>query len=329
METTVNVIIPAFNARETLPVAIASCCIQSMINELWITVIDDCSEKPYDDIIESFRPFFGDRIQLIRNEKNMGPGLARNVGIEHCECTYFTCLDADDAFYSPTSLDIMRDTMDEENLDALFTRILEQRPNGEIATPPTDLTWMHGKMYRTDFIKRNGICFTGTPTSEEMEFNPLVSLLSDKVRGIELYSYMWLNNPKSITKSDPRFELVSIPDYAEALTGAMEKAIQKRPQRSKFIKTLACNFVTLYVYYERLVNCGGYPEEIERHLCACARYWKVCQIAGASEDNMFWNEYRESYGKNLAISLLNVMDPREIISVSQFIDILEKGANHG
>lgn len=324
MENTVNVIIPAYNAIDTLSVAIASCAIQSMVDEIWVTIVDDCSSEPYDDIVESFRPFFGDRILLIRNEKNLGPGPARNVGIDRCECTYFTCLDADDAFYSPSSLAIMRGTMDEEGLDALFTRILEQRPNGEIATPETDLTWMHGKMYRTSFIRSNDIRFNGVPTSEEMEFNPIVSILSDKVRGIELYSYMWLNNPKSITKSNPRFELASIPDYAEAISYAMEKAYLRRPQRTKFIKTLSCNFITMYAYYHRLKNCGGRPDEIERHLTACRRYWKVCLDTKAAEDSVFWDEYRNSYGKNLAVSLFGDMDPRDVISISQFIDILEE-----
>jgi len=65
-------------------------------------VVDDCSDVPYPlpDFCEGYR----DRITLLRNEKNVGPGLSRQRGLDLSIGEYVCFLDSDD-YYHPRFLE--------------------------------------------------------------------------------------------------------------------------------------------------------------------------------------------------------------------------------
>jgi|7_EtaG_2_1085326.scaffolds.fasta_scaffold00090_18 glycosyltransferase involved in cell wall biosynthesis len=89
----VDIIIPAFNPGKLLATAIHSCIGQKYKNYT-ITVIDDASDE---DIWDATRGI--ENLQYIRNEKNLGPGGARNVGIMATKGDLVSLLDADDIMH--------------------------------------------------------------------------------------------------------------------------------------------------------------------------------------------------------------------------------------
>ncbi|MGB4428312.1 MAG: glycosyltransferase family 2 protein [Thermacetogeniaceae bacterium] len=88
----VSVIIPAFNAEKYIKDAIFS-----VLNQTYpyfeIIVVDDASTDNTAEVVRSIKD---ERVQLIQHIENMGPGGARNTGIEVAKGIWFAELDADD-----------------------------------------------------------------------------------------------------------------------------------------------------------------------------------------------------------------------------------------
>ena len=90
----VSVVITTYNRREFLPIAIESVLNQSYKN-LDIIVVNDHGIS-VQDIVESYHD---PRIRYFENEKNVGLGLSRNVGIKNALGCWINFLDDDDFFY--------------------------------------------------------------------------------------------------------------------------------------------------------------------------------------------------------------------------------------
>jgi len=76
-ETLVSVVIPAFNAEKYIGMAIESVLSQTYPD--WeLIIVDDASTDGTFRVATGYRD---SRIKVLKNEKNMGPGLSRNRAI--------------------------------------------------------------------------------------------------------------------------------------------------------------------------------------------------------------------------------------------------------
>jgi len=91
----VAVIIPAFNSGDHLHQALASLAGQTVQPSV-VVVADDDSE---DDTIDRARSWQGRLpIEIVRLDRNRGPGVARDRAIRHTTAPFLAMLDADDLF---------------------------------------------------------------------------------------------------------------------------------------------------------------------------------------------------------------------------------------
>jgi len=93
---TVGVIIPAFNAANTLPIALESVASQTF-NDWQILLVDDGSTDNTAQIVAPFLQRFGPKIQYIHQE-NRGLPAARNTAIRASATEFLALLDADDVW---------------------------------------------------------------------------------------------------------------------------------------------------------------------------------------------------------------------------------------
>jgi glycosyltransferase involved in cell wall biosynthesis len=95
MTPLISVIMPLFNAADTLPVALAS--LQAQTCEHWeCVIVDDGSTDNPEQIIDAV----GDsRIQCHHLDRNCGRGYARQCALEMASGKYIAFLDADDWLY--------------------------------------------------------------------------------------------------------------------------------------------------------------------------------------------------------------------------------------
>lgn len=88
----ITVIIPTYNAAETVERALRSVLAQDL-PQLEILIIDDASS---DDTLQLVEAIDDERIHITALKDNVGPGAARNVGLELARGEYVAFLDADD-----------------------------------------------------------------------------------------------------------------------------------------------------------------------------------------------------------------------------------------
>jgi hypothetical protein len=128
-----SVVIPAYQAAETIAGAVGSALDQSLPPHETI-VVDDGST---DDLAAALQPFEG-RIELVR-KRNGGVASARNAGIEIATGDFVAILDADDRFHPG-------------RLEAL-AGLAVSRPDLDILT--TDTRFVSGGEVRGTFLERN------------------------------------------------------------------------------------------------------------------------------------------------------------------------------
>jgi len=123
----VSVVIPAYNAANTIAEALKSACAQSYRN-LEIIVVDDGSTDDTGDIVRQIAAE-DSRIRLIQTP-NRGVAAARNRGIEEARADYVAMLDADDLWH-PTKLQKQMEVMRSSPVEPGFVYCLYRNINAD------------------------------------------------------------------------------------------------------------------------------------------------------------------------------------------------------
>lgn len=99
----VSIIMPYFNAANYIKETVSS--IISQTYKKWeLIIVNDCSTDPNTQQVLGEVKDLDDRIKIINQRKNVGAGLARNVGIKIAQGKYIAFCDSDDWWY-PTKLE--------------------------------------------------------------------------------------------------------------------------------------------------------------------------------------------------------------------------------
>ena len=199
--TRVSVIIPAFNAFDTLPQTLMSIAMQENIHEIETIIVDDCStEGTYDEIAEIFSKFM--KIKVIRLEKGLGPGGARQVGFDHAVGMCVTAIDADDCFCRPDAISQCLRIMIEKDQDVVVAQFLEQNEQGWLHVHNFEMVWVFAHFYSKAFLDKYSIRMNISHSNEDTGFNRLVAGLTNRIWFMGDYSglYMWRHKSTSITR---------------------------------------------------------------------------------------------------------------------------------
>ena len=114
----VSIIIPYFKKKKYIGDTINSILNQTY-NNFEIIIIYDDPEKKDLDYIEKLS-HSDSRIKLIINEKNLGAGISRNIGIDQSKGTFLAFIDADD-IWEKTKLEEQVNFMLGENINFCHT----------------------------------------------------------------------------------------------------------------------------------------------------------------------------------------------------------------
>lgn len=98
-ETTVSVVIPAYNAAETIAEALLSVAMQHEAGCRYeILVADDGSTDGTEKIVKKFLAWYPDILLKYLQQPNSGVSAARNLALRHATGDYIALLDADDVW---------------------------------------------------------------------------------------------------------------------------------------------------------------------------------------------------------------------------------------
>ena len=112
----IDIIIPAWKAQNTLSRLLSSIASQTIVDMCKITIVNDCDEIGYDDIIHLFQPLMD--VRVLNLSKNSGPGVARQYGIDNTNLPYIIFADADDTFYGSFAIQMIYETIDSHKTTA-------------------------------------------------------------------------------------------------------------------------------------------------------------------------------------------------------------------
>ena len=129
MGSLISVIIPAYNAQDTLSLTIASALRQTYSN-IEVIVVDDGSDVSPEKIINQFDD---NRISLFRIERTnaSNANVARNFGISKSKGEYIAMLDADDQWLDHHLEDCLS-LLKKTNVDGVYGSLILSREKADI-----------------------------------------------------------------------------------------------------------------------------------------------------------------------------------------------------
>lgn len=204
----VTFIIPVYNGKKRIKK-----CIDSVLNQTYknieIIVIDDGSK---DGSYEFLQETYGEKnlpnLHFISKE-NEGVAKTRNKGILMAKGEYIAFVDQDDYLLETYLEEYMKkvEETDAEIVVGGYKRIsdegkvsrVEQLDSTEWAKMVVTAPWAH--VYKREFLLKHQIEFLSTGLGEDIYFNLLAYSYADKVCTIPSVSYMWVDNPVSVSNS--------------------------------------------------------------------------------------------------------------------------------
>ena len=316
----IDIIIPAFNAHDTIERAIASVIAQTAIDQIKITIVDDCSSVGYAACIDKFKHLVP--IREIRLTVNGGPGVARQAGIDITEQKYIAFLDADDVLYTAASIAKLLTVMEEEpKIYMVSSYFYEELPNGSFLSHENDTTWVFGKVYRREYLDRHQIRFNTTRANEDLGFNTKVrsrATQKDMIYFLFEHTYLWRHKPESITRTN--FGAYANRDGFLGFIQNKKEALAHPKAELQFvaddgIKTIiSCYFMFCDVLQET-------PKNKDASLAALRDFWEAIG-RGIYCGSTQWivadafNEVAHKWGRQRSIPS---------ITMSEFINMMEEG----
>lgn len=242
-----SIIIPAYNCIDTIDITLDSIVKQKLSINYEVILVNDCSDYNYSRLIKKYNKKI--KIREIKTSKNIGPGGARQFGIDNSFSKYIIFIDADDYFYDDESVSKMYDEIENKEKDLIICNFIYERDNKNLIREK-DLTWLHGKIYKRQFLIDNNIKFNNSRANEDNGFNRLLLLLNPKVFFLNEVVYVYKENPNSLTRKNNRlYKFEGLEGFCYNLNWAMDEAL-KRGVNKNVIGLLALDVLTtLYVYY--------------------------------------------------------------------------------
>lgn len=286
-----NIIIPVYHSRKTLPYVFQSLLTQTT-KDFFITVVADGDGENYSDIIDNFRSH-GLTINFMPLEKNVGPGLARQAALDaDKESDFFMLCDSDDMLM-PQAVESLLRGITSQQLDIVSSSFIRHQANENLLqdVANTAITWCAGKIYRAQYLREKNIRFHPTLRLNEDSYFNVVAWNSTAKRGqLHEVTVLMMDNQDSLTRKD-------------GLKGFFEKGweqyilSQTDGLREIYKQTLQMNppvagRTLVYLYNECMIalHYGYKPDKAKYYLKKLNNHWmKECM-----GNYSFWQEIEQS-----------------------------------
>lgn len=202
----IDIIIPAYKAHATIYKTLASIAMQTMADQIQVTIVNDCCpEGNYQQVISKFKGYLD--IKEIKMSKNGGPGAARRKGINSTVCPYIMFCDADDTLAASYVVYVLYTNLLETKSNVLFSNFYEETSDKQYIAHKADRVWVFSKIYRRSFLNDYNINFTDLRANEDTCFNRKILIvhnnLEKELQFIDAVTYVWSGaNQNSITRAN-------------------------------------------------------------------------------------------------------------------------------
>lgn len=231
-------------------------------DEVEVIIVNDHSDVILSDkMLNSFENI---KPKYIKLEKNVGPGLARQAGLDVAQGEYVTFCDADDMYQNFGVFSLYLEEIRTKHPDIIQTQWIEEiraeipQQDGTTKqqlvymTHDFEATWMHGKCFRKQYLADNNIRFSDKLRYHEDSYILSCAFeLTDKVVRDPVVSYVWTFDENSITRrNNGAYSYESMPEFIRAIRYSIDWLSDRTPQKipSKVVQ------LVLYIYYMMQTN---------------------------------------------------------------------------
>ena len=167
-------------------------------------------------------------IEYYKCEHN-GVSATRNACLDHATADYVIFCDADDMFYNACGLYILFREFSIGQFDALMSSFIEETRNfktNEVAyvNHNMDSTFVHGKVYRRQYLIDNNIRWNNNLTiHEDSYFNYLAQHCAKEFKYCQTPFYLWRWRDDSICRHDPKYILKTYNNMLDSNTALVNE----------------------------------------------------------------------------------------------------------
>ena len=212
----ISVVIPVYNVDSYIKKCLESLKTQTL-SEIEIICVDDCSLDNSALIIQEFMTL-DKRIKYQKNQKNIGAGLTRNVGLESAIGEFVFFMDADDEI-TEKALEVLYTESIKNNLDILCGRFIKIEGDSRKVLPSnfqlienvvtgleyldklpylTIVVW--NKLWNRKFLIDNSLMFKAIKY-EDVIFSLETMIKATRVKNIDFPFYGYLIRENSLMTS--------------------------------------------------------------------------------------------------------------------------------
>ena len=254
----VEVGIPIYKAKETLPSALDSLVAQTY-KRFFVCLSIDGDGEDYSEIINTYKAR-GLIIRVINSEVNGGPGMARQRILDTTQASHLMYLDADDMLM-PRAVEVLYEYAKIRDYDVLrssFIRESKQEEDRFMSADDNLITWFHGKIYKVQYLRDKNIHFLPElRVDEDAYFNAVAWNSSKKIGIMSEATYIWRDNKNSITRQLDKKQYF-INTHMSYIHGQVEALKYLHKINDEVAQLLITNtLINIYYYYvqAKFYNC--------------------------------------------------------------------------
>ena len=245
IKTDLDIIIPCYNAKETLFYTLASISTQKQAPSFKVYLVNDKSKYDYQEEVNHFSNYFS--IEEIKLDTNQGPGGARKEGILRTNSPYLMFIDSDDILYDCLSLHHLYQAI--QGYDICISNFILER-DGVRVVKEKNKVWLHGKIYNREFLTKHNINFNNTRANEDNGFNRLILLLNPKLKYLNIITYVYKENENSITRSNNRnYKIAGLEGFCINMKWAIDESIKRGGDKAVAPYLATSSLISMYYDY--------------------------------------------------------------------------------
>ncbi|MBR1737723.1 MAG: glycosyltransferase, partial [Firmicutes bacterium] len=208
-------VVPVYNSEKYL-VNCLTYLVNQTLPEIEIICVDDCSSDESPDILRDFASQFPDKVKVIRHEKNLGRGGARNTGIRAATGEYIGFVDSDDQI-SVDMYEKLYAKAKEDDYDIVDCAYHDQKSGSNLLVVGSDMTgtldkakrcalidevgYVYTKIMKRSLIIDNNVFFREGIIYEDVDFMCMLFLLAEKIANVEEVLYIYRCTEGSASKN--------------------------------------------------------------------------------------------------------------------------------
>ena len=232
-----QILVPQYKeTEEIISPLLQSLALQQHVSfdDFSVIIVNDGSDVFLSD---SFLSSFPYEIKYVK-AAHKGVSATRNAALDLATADYVMFCDADDMFFNLCGLYIIFREMTGDGFTALISIFVEEtidpaKKETIYINREMDTTFVHGKVYKRQFLNDHKIRFNDALTiHEDSYFNSIARVLAGEVKYCPQTFYLWKWRDESVCRHDPKYLLKTFKNMLDSNT-ALVKEFQNRGRHTE------------------------------------------------------------------------------------------------